>query len=248
MDQTPVPGPVPGVTVLQRELRTGHGDQIFLNFSNCLSPGSTFSRNLWDFVRGYLLKKRNYNAIMPHESLSRSLEYTNKIIAMEVENHYVPRNELFWLANTCITLWRLHRSWWRMLETKNVLVTTFNCWWRFWLVWSSTPTNSGPLFKRCHQHRNSVTKIHKFKSPTSTCHQQPTCHCSPFDRKQLCLRSEHEKLETELITAKEKIEQLEKELKLMKETQVGFWSDSMKLSVVQKVKTNSRRASFKKPI
>ena len=46
MDQTPVPGPVPGVTVLQRELRTGHGDQIFLNFSNCLSPGSTFSRNL----------------------------------------------------------------------------------------------------------------------------------------------------------------------------------------------------------
>ena len=40
--------------------------------------------------------------------------------------------------------------------------------------------------------------------------------------KQLCLRSEHEKLEAELIMAKEKIEQLEKELKLMKETQVGF--------------------------
>ena len=87
------------VLVLYRVLQSGHGDQIISNFSNCLGPGSAFSRNLWDFVRGYLLKKRNYNAIMPHESLSRSLEYTNKIITMEVENHYVPRNELFWLAN-----------------------------------------------------------------------------------------------------------------------------------------------------
>ena len=40
--------------------------------------------------------------------------------------------------------------------------------------------------------------------------------------KQLCLRSEHEKLETELLMAKAKIEELEKELRLMKETQAGF--------------------------
>ena len=44
-----------------------------------------------------------------------------------------------------------------------------------------------------------------------------------FCCKQLCLRSEHEKLETELLMAKGKIEELEKELK---ETQAGFLSDN----------------------
>ena len=68
-----------------------------------------------------------------------------------------------------------------------------------------------------------------------------------FCRKQLCLRSEHEKLETELLMAKgkieymnevigkfeelrltdrDKIEELEKELNLMKETQAVFLSDN----------------------
>ena len=46
-----------------------------------------------------------------------------------------------------------------------------------------------------------------------------------FCCKQLCLRSEHEKLETELLVVKAKIEELEKELRLMKETQAGFRSD-----------------------
>ena len=50
--------------------------------------------------------------------------------------------------------------------------------------------------------------------------------CRHFCCKQLCLRSEHEKLETELLVAKAKIEELEKELNLMKETQAGFLSDN----------------------
>ena len=40
--------------------------------------------------------------------------------------------------------------------------------------------------------------------------------------KQLYLRSEHEKLETQLMVAKEKIKRLEKELKLMRDIQTGF--------------------------
>ena len=47
--------------------------------------------------------------------------------------------------------------------------------------------------------------------------------CQNFCCKQLCLRSEHEKLETELLMAKGKIEELEKELK---ETQAGFLCDN----------------------
>ena len=34
-------------------------------------------------------------------------------------------------------------------------MTTIRCLWRFWPFWSLT------TFKRCHQHRNSVTNIHK---------------------------------------------------------------------------------------
>ena len=49
-----------------------------------------------------------------------------------------------------------------------------------------------------------------------------------FCCKQLCQRSEHEKLETELLMAKGKIEELEKEMNLMNETQVGFRSDNSK--------------------
>ena len=50
--------------------------------------------------------------------------------------------------------------------------------------------------------------------------------CRNFCCKQLCLRCEHEKLETELLMAKSKIEELEKEMNLMKETQAGFRSDN----------------------
>ena len=71
--------------------------------------------------------------------------------------------------------------------------------------------------------------------------------CRNFCCKQLCLRSEHEKVETELVMAKGKIEhlnevigkleelrliskgkieELEKEMNLMKETQAGFRSDN----------------------
>ena len=52
--------------------------------------------------------------------------------------------------------------------------------------------------------------------------------CRHFCCKQLCLRSEHEKLKTELLVANGKIEELEKEMNLMKETQAGFQSDNSK--------------------
>ena len=53
----------------------------------------------------------------------------------------------------------------------NVMVTTIICWWRFWSFWSPTSTIFLhkcvlPRFKICHQHRHSVTDIHKL-SPTS---------------------------------------------------------------------------------
>ena len=57
-------------------------------------------------------------------------------------------------------------------------------------------------------------------------------------------RSEHEKLETKLIMAQETIEQLQKELKLMKETQAGFQIDISKFEA----QTRLWRASLGKPI
>ena len=70
-------------------------------FSNCLRPGvpvrdQHFRLESFQSLRlcPWIPVTRNYNAIMPQDSLNRSLEYANKIIVMEVENHYVPRNEL----------------------------------------------------------------------------------------------------------------------------------------------------------
>ena len=48
--------------------------------------------------------------------------------------------------------------------------------------------------------------------------------CRHFCCKQLCLRSEHEKLEKELLMAKGKIEEMEKEMRSLKESQAGFRS------------------------
>ena len=57
----------------------------------------------------------------------------------------------------------------KWLVHTNLLVTTIICWWRFWPFWLLTPTfflnqSRAPPFKRCHQHRNSVTN---FKSRIS---------------------------------------------------------------------------------
>ena len=74
---------------------------------------------------------------------------------------FPPLNNL----NTNI-LFGLNRFWRRMLEPISVLVTTNRCWWRIWALWLT--------FKICHQHRNSVTNIHK-SSPTLS-NQHKLCY------------------------------------------------------------------------
>ena len=100
--------------------------------------------------------------------LEHNLEYSHKLIAMEVENNFVPRNELYFK----------------------------------WII-NKNPTIITNIFFAAIRRQDRW--------------------------KQLCLRSEYEKLETKYLMTKEKNEQLEKELKLAKEaqpiTQVVFLID-----------------------
>ena len=52
----------------------------------------------------------------------------------------------------------------------------------------------------------------------------PTGLSSSFHHEELLLRIEYEKLETKYLMVKEKNEELQNELQLMKETQGGFWN------------------------
>ena len=99
---------------------------------------------------------------MSQESFNRLLEYSHKMIAMEVDNHFIPRNEPHLL------------------------------------------TTNKP---NCHHHYNFGSKSYGW---------------TPFNHKKLCKRSEYKALETKYLIGRETIEKLEKELKLLKETQEGF--------------------------
>ena len=83
---------------------------------------------------------------------------------MQASVHNQISNYSYLILTSILKFWRLHRCWWRKFVTK------LRYWWRFWPFRSQTSTiflhcRRTSTFKKCHQHWNSVTSIHK-SSPT----------------------------------------------------------------------------------